>query len=107
MDYTKTYDIPGLLLFIDFEKAVDSLEWNFMSKCLEVFGFGPGLLRWVETFYSSNNNGTLSANFEINRGVRQGDPLSPYLFIIVVELLAVAIRSCSDILWNQNRFKRI
>ena len=45
MDYTKTYDIPGLLLFVDFEKAFDSLEWNFMLECLEVFGFGPSLIR--------------------------------------------------------------
>ena len=45
MHYTKTYDIPGLFLFIDFEKAFDSLEWNFMFKCLEVFGFGRSLTR--------------------------------------------------------------
>ena len=81
MDYTKFYDIPGMLLFIDFEKAFDFLEWSYMFKCLEVFGFGPSLIRWVETFYNKIssciiNNGTLSANFEINRGVRQGDPLS-------------------------------
>ena len=74
MDYMKTCDIPGLLLFIDFEKAFDSLEWNFMFKCLQVFGFRPSLTRWIETFYSNItscilNNGTLSARFEINRGV--------------------------------------
>ena len=45
MDYTKFYDIPGMLLFIDFEKAFDSLEWSYMFKCLEVFGFGPSLIR--------------------------------------------------------------
>ena len=111
MDYTKTYDIPGLLLFIDFEKASDSLEWNFMFKCLEVFGFGPSLTRWIETFYSNItsiiNNGTLSASFEINRGVRQGGPLSPDLFIIAVELFSSRYWLMLRNKRNQNRFKRI
>ena len=46
-------------------------------------------------------NGTLSASFGINRGIRQGDTLSFYLFTIAVELLAVAIRSCSEINGNK------
>ena len=51
--YTKEQDIPGILLFIDFEKAFDSLDWNFMLKCLNVFGFGPSLITWIETFYTN------------------------------------------------------
>ena len=53
MDHTKNTNIAGMLLFIDFEKAFDSLEWNFLFKPLEIFGFGPSLIRWVKTFYNS------------------------------------------------------
>ena len=104
MEYTKTVNSPGILLFIDFEKAFDSLdlEWNFMFKCLETFGFGHSLIRWVETFYSNIssciiNNGTFSANFELGRGIGQGDPPSPYLFVIATEILAATIRTSADI----------
>ena len=102
MHYTKKQNIPGILLFIDFEKAFDSINWNFMLKCLNAFGFGPGLIRWIETF-SSNisscvlNNGLCTPYFEVQRGVRQGDPLSPYLFIIAAEMIAIAIQSNADI----------
>ena len=50
MEYTKQQNIPGILLFIDFEKAFDSIDWNFMLKYLDAFGFGPTLIRCVETF---------------------------------------------------------
>jgi len=102
MEYTKQQNIPGILLFIDFEKAFDSIDWNFMLKCLDAFGFGPTLIRWVETFYRDItscvlNNGICTPYFELQRGVRQGDSLSPYLFIIAAEILALAIRSREDI----------
>ena len=94
----KNKNIPRILLFIDFEKAFDSIDWEFMVKCLDVFGFGPSLKGWIETFYKNIsscviNNGMCTSQFEIQRGVRQGDPMSPYLFIIVAEVLATAIRT--------------
>ena len=50
MDLTDKKNISGLLIFIDFEKAFDSLEWNFLLNCLDVFNFGPNFKRWIKTF---------------------------------------------------------
>ena len=100
MDLTAEENIPGLLIFIDFQKAFDSLERNFLQECLMSFNFGPDVIQWVRTFYKNIqscviNNGVTSDYFTIERGVRQGDPLSPYLFVVAVETLAIAIRQNS------------
>ena len=102
MDFTLSKNIPGLLIFIDFHKAFDCLEWNFLFSCLKVFNFGPDFIRWVEIFYKNIqscviNNGFASDFFALERGVRQGDPLSPYLFVLAVEVLAIAVRQNTSI----------
>ena len=100
--YTKAKNMPGLLLFLDFEKAFDTLEWPFIRKTIQYFGFGPSLLNWLKVFYCNSqscilNNGWTSNFFALNRGVRQGCPLSPYLFVLSVEVLAYAIRKKKEI----------
>ena len=48
--YTHLKDLPGLLLFIDFEKAFETIEWTFLGKTLEHFGFGSSLINWINLF---------------------------------------------------------
>ena len=100
--YLNKHNLPGMLINIDFEKAFDSLDWGFMFKVLEAFGFKEDMCKWISTFYSNIKstvlvNGNISQWFSINRGCRQGDPISPYLFILCVEILAIMTRENKDI----------
>ena len=102
MTYCKMKKVPLLITQIDFEKAFDSLSWDFMLKCLKKFNFGDSFISWVEILYNGIescviNNGKASNFFKLERGVRQGCCLSALLFIIVAEILAISIRGDSSI----------
>ena len=96
MSFTKKKNIPGLAVFLDFEKAFDSIEWCYLQKCLEAFNFGPQLRQWITVLYNNIpscvlNNGFATKHFNLSRGVRQGCPLSGILFVNGVEILSNAI----------------
>ena len=102
MQYIETKTIPGQLLLVDFEKAFDSLSWTFIQKALDVFNFKISIKTWIQTLYKNSvsavlQNGHLSEKFKLSRGCRQGDPLSPYIFIICAEILSILIRNNKDI----------
>ena len=95
--YSTSFDIPVAILSLDQEKAFDRVDWDFMRSTLSTMGFGPSFISWVNLFYNRvqsavNVNGYLSPFFTLSRGVRQGCPLSPLLYVLVSEVLAVNIR---------------
>ena len=79
MSYTEEKNLPGIVLFIDFRKAFDTIEWNFLIDILNNFNFRPDIQNWVKIFYNNVsscvlNNGHASEFFVLERGFQQGCP---------------------------------
>lgn len=97
-DYHRNDGIPRCSFKLDIHKAFDSINWDFMFKTLEKMLFPARFINWLRICITScmisvKINGALEGFFPCKTGLRQGDPLSPYLFVICMEVMTVMLRT--------------
>ena len=102
IDHLEEENEPGIIFSIDFEEAFDTVNWKFLNKCLDFFNFGNSFKKWIkllQTDISSciMNHGWSSGFFKLGRGVRQGCPISPYLYLICSEILGIGTRNSNNV----------
>ena len=102
IDYIDEKPCNISFISLDQEKAFDYINHEYMFSCLESYNISPVFINWVKTLYNNINskvitNNYLSPSFPIQRGVRQGCPLSPLLYILVFETLLTKIRNSPNI----------
>jgi len=90
----------ALCFKVDYEKAYDLVRWNFLLDMLHRLGFHSKWIKWVTGCLKSSSNSVLvngspTEEFKPSRGLRQGDPLAPFLFLVVAEGLAGLVRQAS------------
>ena len=87
---------------MDFEKAFDSVDHTFLFSVLQCIGFENEFLDWLKVLHKNQescviNGGVTTGYFKLNRGCRQGDPISAYLFIIIMEIFFTMIKNNPNI----------
>ncbi|XP_058725808.1 uncharacterized mitochondrial protein AtMg01250-like [Vicia villosa] len=100
-DYLTKEGKECLLFKVDFEKAYDKVSWNFLRYMMRRMGLGNVWMNWMKALIFSRKmsvltNGSPSKEFVVERGLHQGDPISPFIFVIVVEGLNLLIKKAVE-----------
>lgn len=98
VDYNYLINDNCLILFIDFYKAFDTVEHTFLFNTLDFFGFGSYFKRAIQTLYEGCNSSVklpygITPRFNIERGIKQGDPIAPFLFLLVMQTMTLHIQN--------------
>ena len=106
IDLANKEDDTAAFIFLDQEKAFDRVNHAFLFKVMKSFGIGENFINWIKLLYSNasaavNVNGYLTKSIPLGRGVRQGCPLSSPLYVMVIEILALQLRSNPNIVGFQ------
>ena len=106
IDSCRRRKMKSVILKLDFHKAFDSVAWSFLEWTLLQMGFPLKWRTWITSCVTNAAasiliNGSPSTPFKLHKGLRQGDPLSPFLFNLVVETLSLVIKKASNMgLWE-------
>lgn len=102
LDYAKRFEKSCMMVKLDFEKAHDCVSWNFLRYLLRRMGFGDKWINVMEALIFNSPmsilaNGSLTKDFWVSRRFYQGNPLSPFLFLLVVEGLVGMVNMASSV----------
>ncbi|GJT22825.1 RNA-directed DNA polymerase, eukaryota [Tanacetum coccineum] len=97
-----------MIFKVDFEKAYDSVRWDYLDDVLHKFGFGSKWRHWIQNCLQSSKgsilvNGSPTREFQFRKGLKQGDPLSPFLFLLIMESLHLSFQNVV----NEGLFKGV